>query len=406
MNHEMIKKEVIMPKLNDCRGDLSRQWFIYFSVFNPASGKMQPFRKYDGFAELKTVEERKKHAQKQIKKWKTKLLSGWNPFFEADKILYNNRLRYETRVRRTGSETETTKNFAYYSSRYLDHCRNILQLAPATITCYKSKLRIFGQFLTKRKISNVSIRFYNIDTINEFNKYLITDRQLDGKILNDYNEMLKRFFKHCIKEEKVITNNPCDDVRRYKESEKHHIAFNKAYIQRMRNTLINNDPWLWLMIQFLYGTLMRPKELRFLQIKHICWEDGTIRMPAEITKNDKDRVITIPDWLLDELLKAKYNEYPPEYYLMSKFKKPGEKPVSKNFLYKKHKAVTMGLNLPQGYDLYSWKHTGVQQLLLASVDIKFIQMQLGHRSLDEMIPYCDELRSQANEQIRVKAPRL
>jgi integrase len=66
----------------------------------------------------------------------------------------------------------------------------------------------------------------------------------------------------------------------------------------------------------------------------------------------------------------------------------------------------MELNLPHGYDLYSWKHTGVQRLLLASVDIKFIQLQLGHRSLDEMIPYCDELRSQANEEIRIKAPRL
>ena len=395
-----------MPKLNDCRGDLSRQWFIYYSVLNPATGKMQSFREYNGFSELTTPDERYLFAKKLIKKWKTKLSKGYNPFFEADKILYNNRLRYQTRIRRDGSETETVKNFAFYSSRYLDFCANILKLSPSTITCYKSKLRIFQQFLAKKKINNVPIRLYNLDTINDFNKYLIQERKLEGKILNDYNIYLKRFFKYCIKEEKLIINNPAEGCRKYTEIEKHHIAFNTAYIERMRNILINKDPWLWLMIQILYGTLMRPKELRFLQLKHICWEDGTIRMPAQIAKNRKDRVITIPDWLLEELHKVKYNNYPDEFFLMSVNKKPGERPVSKNFLYNKHKAVTMSMNLPQGYDLYSWKHTGVQRLLLASVDVKFIQLQLGHRSLDEMIPYCDELRSQANEEIRIKAPRL
>ncbi|MGE5317614.1 MAG: hypothetical protein ACM3ME_06430, partial [Chloroflexota bacterium] len=254
MNTEMIKKEVIMPKLNDCRGDMSRQWFIYFSVFNPSTGKMQVFRKYDGFSALNTPEERKKHAIRLIKKWKTKLLSGWNPFFEADKIKFNNRLRYETRIRRIGSETESSKNFNYYSSRYLDFCRNILKLAPSSITCYKTKYRIFGQFLAKKKINNISIRFYNLDTINEFNKYLIEERKLEGKILNDYNVYLKRFFKYCIHEEKVININPCDGVRKYQETEKHHIAFNKIFIERMKNILINKDPWLWLMIQMLYGT--------------------------------------------------------------------------------------------------------------------------------------------------------
>lgn len=406
MNTEMIKKEVILPKLNDCRGDLSRQWFVYFSVFNPATGKMQPFRKYDGFSELKTGEERNRHAKKVIRKWKVKLLSGWNPFFEQDKIKYKNLLRYQANDKKVGSYIESTKNFNYYSAKYLDFIINTKKLSKATYTCYKTKLRIFGQYLTKKKIDNISIRFFNLDTINNFNQYLIDERKLEGKILNDYNTHLKRFFKYCIVEEKAITINPAEGCRKYQEVEKHHIAFNPIYITRMKNITSAEDPWLWLMIKILYGTLMRPKELRWLQIKHIQWEDATIHMPAEITKNKKDRVITLPDWLFSDLLEAKYDKYPGGYYVMGKNKKPDGKPVSKNFLYNKHKAFTCRLNLPKGYDLYSWKHTGVQKLLLASVDVKFIQNQLGHRSLDEMIPYCDELRSQANEEIRKKSPKI
>ena len=63
MNVEMIKKEFIFPKLIDCVVNLSGDWFIYFSVYDPARGKMKVIRKYEGFGRLKTVAERRDYAK-------------------------------------------------------------------------------------------------------------------------------------------------------------------------------------------------------------------------------------------------------------------------------------------------------------------------------------------------------
>ena len=35
------EKLVILPKLNDCNRDLSKQWFVYYSVHNPQTGEIE-----------------------------------------------------------------------------------------------------------------------------------------------------------------------------------------------------------------------------------------------------------------------------------------------------------------------------------------------------------------------------
>jgi len=238
---QMTKNEVILPKMNTCKGDLSGNWYVYFSVLDPSTGKMKTYRKYDGFSEIKDTAGRKKHGHYLMRKWREKLLSGWNPIFEQDKVRYASLLRYDYDTRREESETESTKNFEYYSSRYLKFAREVAKIRPASYTTYKSKLRIFGQFLVKEKIESFHIRFYNLNTIREFNNHLIKDRKLEGKSLNDYNEALSRFFKYVIKEEKILTKNPVDDIQQYKEQGRHHKTYNGIYIELLKKEISKYD---------------------------------------------------------------------------------------------------------------------------------------------------------------------
>lgn len=406
MNIEMIKKEVILPKLNDAAGNINGNWFVYYSVFDPAKGKMKAFRIYDGFKKLNTEAERYKHATKLIRKWKLKLLKGWNPFFEQDKVKYASLIRYETDARRGQHVIDSTRNFEYYSSRYLHFVKNIIKREPSTYTSYKSKLRIFGQFLSKKGIDKVNVRFYNQDTIKDFNEYLIKERGLDGKSLNDYNETLNRFWKHLINEEKSLTHNPVTGIRRYKETPVHHLAFNLHQINMLRNAIEPVNPIVWLKLKMLYSTLLRPNELRLIQMKHFSWSDGTIRLPADIAKNDRARMITIPDHLYTELIMKGYDKYPDEFYFSTSGSEPGPKHASKNFLYNKFKHYLVTLNFQKGYTLYSWKHTGVQMMKRSGIDNMYIKAQLGHASYDQMLPYIEEMMTQGNDDIRHKAPAL
>jgi integrase len=391
--------------MNHCKGDISKQWFVYFSVKDPATGRMQVFRKYDGFAELKTVEDRNKHGKKLIARWSKKLMSGWNPFFEADIVKYASRIKYDEDARKQGRVIESTRNFEYYSSMYLDYI-NSIKLRPSTYTTYKSKLRIFGLFLIEHGLDKTNIRFFNNDTIKEFNTYLRQKRGLEGKGINEYNEALHRFFRYLIEELKYITENPLKGTKHLKETNQPHLAFNDVYIKKLREMVEKDDKYIWLMCRMIFSCFTRPKELRLLQIKHFNWADGTIKLPAEISKNNKTRLITIPDYMLTILIENKVDTYPEDYFFMSLDRQPGPKPVHKNWLYRKMKHYFVELKFPKGYTLYSFKHTGVQKLAKADVNLLYIQGQLGHSSLDEMYPYIQELLMQSNDEIRYNSPEI
>ncbi|MBW6491856.1 MAG: site-specific integrase [Lentimicrobium sp.] len=403
----MIRKEVLLPKIYKGNGTSDSQWFIYYSILKPGSGTMVRFRIYDGFKELKTIEEKEAHADKLLKKWRRKLLNGYNPFFEQDQIKYASRIKYDFIAAKTGRIVETEKNISYYVSVYLDYIKQDKKLRPATWTTYKSKLRIFCQWLDKKEIGNCQIRFYDIETIKLFNTYLRQNRTSSGKTLNQYNVTLHGFFEYLIKEKKNVCHvNPVNGIMRYEEKSTHHKAYSAGYIDKIKERVSESDPWLWLMIKVLFNTLLRPTELRYLQMKHFDWVDGLIHLPGEISKNHNDRTITLPMHLLEDLRESGYDKVDREMYLFGANRKPDVKHASKNFLYNQMKDILIELGVPKGFTLYSWKHTGVQQLAKKKVSLMFIKAQLGHASYDQMIPYIEELLAQGNEEIRYDAPRL
>ena len=71
---------IILPKLKNCGGDLSKKWYVEYSCRDPQTNEMKRFRHYDGFAELETVQEREAYAEKIISEIKLKLEKGEDPF--------------------------------------------------------------------------------------------------------------------------------------------------------------------------------------------------------------------------------------------------------------------------------------------------------------------------------------
>ena len=94
---------VILPKLKNCGGDLSKKWYVEYSCRDPQTNEMKRFRHYDGFAELNTVQEREAHAKKIISEIKLKLEKGNDPFSEK-KVTYQDELIYQATVARWGNQ--------------------------------------------------------------------------------------------------------------------------------------------------------------------------------------------------------------------------------------------------------------------------------------------------------------
>lgn len=96
--------------------------------------------------------------------------------------------------------------------------------------------------------------------------------------------------------------------------------------------LEETDPQLWLAAQFMFYCFIRPKELRFMKIKHLDLFEGRITLYADITKPNKTRIVDIQKTFLNKLISQyKLHKYNEEDYVFTILKEPGETPVGKNY---------------------------------------------------------------------------
>ena len=80
---------LVYPKLYNAKGDLSKQWFVYFYFKNPYTNKLERFKVYDGIIRIQSVEIRTEYAMRLIKNLKAKLQKGYNPFDKKTHIYYD-----------------------------------------------------------------------------------------------------------------------------------------------------------------------------------------------------------------------------------------------------------------------------------------------------------------------------
>jgi hypothetical protein len=80
-------KLVILPVLHDYDGDISKQWFVFYTVRNPRTNKMQRFKIYGGINRHHDFDARRKAAFKICSEFTEKLKMGWSPFKNDSKII-------------------------------------------------------------------------------------------------------------------------------------------------------------------------------------------------------------------------------------------------------------------------------------------------------------------------------
>lgn len=84
----------IRPKLNNCRLDPSKRWFVYYSYRNPDTGKMVRFKVHAGFDKIQSVQDKLKHAEIIIQQINRRLDVGFNPFHDTQKFMYENMIEH------------------------------------------------------------------------------------------------------------------------------------------------------------------------------------------------------------------------------------------------------------------------------------------------------------------------
>ncbi len=402
------EKLVIMPRLNDCQGNLSKKWFVFYSARNPRTGLMERFKDYAGLAKKKqTARDRYAIAEEKINSLRTKLLSGWTPFLEEDDpdVLYSDTIQYQNVAAVYGNEKRKNRGFNFFANEYMSSLQGAIR--HDTVTTYNSKLRIFGQWLDMKGIGDIDITGITHAILLDFWDWLINQRKLSGNSVRKYKQLLKAVFEF-VKLKQIIRVNPVENLpecRRINDCAPRPI--HEEDINTFIREVEERMPQLFLVICFEYYCFLRPGcEIRLMKIDWIDWGRGVIVVPANFSKNKKQKMVTMPEPLI--LILRKYNIHKAKrgLYVLAKGGQPGEQHYGKNYFRYNFAKIRKALDMPHDYKLYSWKHTGNIRALEAGIPQMEIMDQNGHSSLEVTNNYIRNRVRRVSTQIQKAFPSI
>ncbi len=398
----MRTKQVLLPQIHKPKNESIIGWYVYFSVYDEYTGKMKRFRRFDGFNECTTYKECSVLASKIKSRYTKKLKLGWTPFF-SDDVIWSDNLLYNDHKKKQKKTRRTKRTIAYYSSQYLElHCK---KLSKGTYDKRRSELRIFKKWLVKKKLDNIDVSEFTEENAQDFFKYL-DDKGRTGNTKNGYLLTIKSVWAIITKKYKFIAD-PFENVAKYKKSTIPQRPLKRGIVSVLKNELEKTDPQLWLAAQFMYYCFIRPKEMRFMKLINIDFFDGRITLESTITKANKTRIVEISDEFLSILINDyKLNTYPEGYYIFTIKGLPGEKPVGKNYFWSRFDSVRKTIKKTKDYKFYGFKHTGAVAALSAGANIKDIQHQMGHSSIDITDEYLKSMVGYESEFFKRQMPAI
>ena len=275
----------------------------------------------------------------------------------------------------------------------------VLTWRAKTTSAYKTVNDRYRRFLSIKKIKAETA---TEDTINTFLLWLVSEENVGNKnTIAKYRDTLYTLYnKAC--ESYIITFNPVKKVAPIKRAPRSLRFFSDNQIQMLK--AIDKPVQLDLAIKLLFYCFIRPGEQRHMKIEWINFEYGFIEIPGEVSKNWKTEKVSIPNMFLREIEHLK--NYPNNFYVLSKSGSPGTVQISTKYLNDENKKLLNTLKIRGHYAFYSWKHTGVVKAVKAGVNIKDLQLQLRHHSLDMVNEYLKNLGVMDSDDLKNKFPTL
>lgn len=251
----------------------------------------------------------------------------------------------------------------------------------------------FRQLMYEKKVTQTQIAQEYVDYMVRIKEYSPTTVWNNINALSTlFNNLAKRGF---------LETNPFKGIERPKRAQtRKNIAFTTDEVDVIKRKALETAPQLWKVIQVIYYTYLRPIEIGRLKVQNILPDQLKIFVPASMSKNNKDAYLELPEPLLPAF--EGIENLPPDYYLFGKDGFPSPKKIGENWMRRKHREVLKLAKVTgEGKTLYSWKHTGVVEAYKAGIDIKAIQLQCRHHSIQQTDTYLKSLGFVENTNFRL-----
>lgn len=367
------------PKLH--RGSTS--WYISYYVKNPGTGKFKLFRvKVNAY---RSDREKLAAAKLIMAGLQEKLSLGWNPLISplAPKSvtpLYD-ALDTFMAVKRKEMEGQSVQTYASY------------------IKVFKDWLAGIG-FDNSRPVTAVTM-----ETARAFVDHLETRTDLSARSFNNYLSFLCSLWE-WMKGRGYLTDNLFRDFKRKPKKllQKHRRLLSPEELTALFSYLRTENPEYLCAVILCYCCFMRPKEIALLRCKDIDLQGQCVNVRAEIAKNDKDSVRTIPDVALPffralDLSHSHHFLFGRHDGRAADFSPGPDHLAEKKFSDYWDSRIRPACGFGKDIQFYSLKDTGITCMLEFGIPINLVQEQADHSSVAMTAIYVGKHR-RANDQVK------
>ena len=365
-----------LAKLFDSDGNTSTRWFVYYFFKDPETDKFVRFRIFVSNS-LHTRSERYDRARGIIKAINKRLSEGYNPFAANKNEL-----------------TPTSKALEYF-------LESKKHLRSRTLTSYRSYVKDFKDWLVEKKQINLSIESLSYHTAQ---KYMdeVGARKISNRTYNNILQSLRCCFNFLVEKEFLIIN-PFFKIHQRQTEQTEIIAFNQEELTLISSTLPLYNFDLYVVALLVFNCFLRPQEIVRLQVRHLKGVHEYLPIPGNVSKNKKNESIAMTPAVRSALEKLDFN-FPGDYYVFSKHLKRGDCQIAPTRIAEEWKKYCLKYGIEK--NIYALKHTGNGMALENGANVRDLQLQNRHSSLDQTQKYLDRFRRVPTEKFLENFPKL
>ncbi len=304
---------------------------------------------------------------------------------------------------------------------YIDYCARQRRLSDLTIKSYSAVLRKFGEFVRENfRIKSLTLESVSRDIVRKYLGYL--NDNFSPSTAKHHFTIVRGFFSY-MEEIDYIEESPYNKIHaRIKEPKKLPKALSLEDVNKILVAAYSSQPGVWnwsnglaemlhyrdcVILEFLFNTGLRVQELCNLQFKDFDRETGTIYV---FGKGSRERKCYITEQAIFDVFE-KYTEArnhymkrigeDHRYIFINRFGKQMTTQAARVMINKYVEIADIGKKVTP----HVFRHTFASLLLEQGVDLKHIQVYLGHSTIATTQIYLHISDENAREVLKSKHPR-
>jgi integrase/recombinase XerD len=336
----------------------NKDWLIVYYAKNPVTGKLERHRLRVPF--ISNKKERLLLGKKIALEINNRFAQGWSPYLE-----------------------ETGKNYKTFDAAIEEFLTSIKKqlkdgvLRADTIRAYTSNTNLLKEFIVKKNIKITFALEINKRFCTEYLDFIYIDRKNSPRTRNNHLGFLKLICGFLV-DRGVLSENPVNGIKPMLSQPKKRAVFPDHIKKQINDKLLTYDNEFYTLCMTTYFCLIRNTELGKLKVSMINLKENYIFLPKEISKNKKDEAVTIPVQFLEVLKKHINPNFPDDFVFSADNFKQGTKQMPVRKIASAFDKLRADLKLESKYQFYSFKDTGITDLLNSGIPAIKVRDQARH----------------------------